>query len=369
MVTPAYYPIMGGTETAVRNISIRLKARGTQTDIMTFNISKKWHTANKGKQEIVDGLSVIKIPALNWFPMTHSERVTMDINLIPGRFQNYFKNYDIIHFHEDLSFPLFSYFSRKPKILHLHIMRLEHYKRYFLSRIILKNIADLYICLTNIMKTDLIDLGVPEHKIRCVPNGVDTDFFRPSGKKEDNMILFVGRISFEKGVHVLLKSLSYLKSKTHLVIIGPPESTRTKYFATIMNLIEEENRKGKHEITYLGALDQEEVKKWYQKASVFVLPTILPEAFGIVNLEALACETPVVAPNTGGVPEVVHNYENGILVPPNDAQAFANAIQYLQENEEIREQFGKAGREWIVQRFSYENVIDKLVRIYEELIE
>jgi glycosyltransferase involved in cell wall biosynthesis len=366
MVTPTYYPITGGTEVVVRNLAIKLNENGVDTDVMTFNIERKWHSSSKKKIEQIEGVTVYKIPALNWFPLTHSNRITMGINLIPGMFQNELKAYDIIHFHDDLSFPLFSLPFKKPKMFHLHTMNKDFFRRYFLSRTILMHIADLYISLTNIMKADLMELGVLADKIRVLPNGIDVNLFRPFGKKDENLVLFVGRITNEKGVHIVLKSLAYLKSKIHLVIIGP-QDWNSEYFNYIMRLIKKENGKRRHEITYLGVLDQSALISWYQKASLIVLPTIKPEAFGIVILEALACETPVVATNLGGVPEVIIEGENGFLVPPNDAIKLAEAMSRLLDNKSLRERFGKAGRKWAMKNFSYEVIISRLTKIYEEL--
>ena len=366
MVTPAYYPIKGGTEVMVQNLSAELNNVGVRTDVMTFNMDRKWNPKWKGKVEKINGVTVFKIPALNWFPIAHSKRITMDVNLIPGRFTKRLKDYDIIHFHEDLSFPLFSYFSKKPKIFHFHGLDVDFYKRYFLSRFILKHVADLYICLTKLMEKDLAELGIPRYRIRRLPNGVDVKIFRPLGDKKDNLVLFIGRICFQKGLHILLKSLCYLEKPIHLVIIGPPDWDR-KYFESILRLMEEENKKGKHKVTYLGAQDPANVTEWYQKASLLVLPSF-KEAFSVVNLEALSCQTPVVATNVGGIPEVVRDGENGILVPPNDAARLAEAIQYLLDNEKVRIKFGREGRKLVVKYFSLEAVVEKLHRIYKEMI-
>jgi len=367
MVTPCYYPVKGGTETVVRNLAIKLNEMGTHTDVMTFNMDRKWNPKWKGKIETTDGFKVFKIPGFNWFPIAHSDRITMGINLIPGRFANRLKEYDIIHFHEDLSFPLFSYFSKKPKIFHLHGLNVDFSKRYFLNRFILKRVADLYICLSKLMEKDLAQLGIPEKKIRCLPNGVDVKIFRPLREKKDNLILFVGRISFIKGLHVLLKSLRYLEKSIHLVIIGPL-GWNVKYFDETLKLIDDENKKGIHKITYLGAQDQTDIIKWYQRASIFVLPSFT-EGLGVVNLEALSCETPVVATNVGGIPEVIRDGETGILVPPNNTVKLAEAIQYLLDNEDVRKKFGKEGRRFILENFSHEAIVERLYQIYEELIQ
>jgi glycosyltransferase involved in cell wall biosynthesis len=366
MVTPSYYPIQGGAETVVRDLSIELNKMEVQTDILTFNMNRKWNPSWQAKNEKADGINVFKIPALDWFPLAHSDRITLGINLIPGRFRNHLRKYDIIHFHGgDLTFPLFSYTIKKPKIFHFHGISVDFYKRYFLSRLILKNIANRYICLTKLMEREMIELGFPKNKIIVLPNGVNTRLFHPSKERKDNLVLFVGRISREKGLHVLLKSLAYFKKSTNLVIIGPP-SWDLEYFENAIRLIREENKRGKHKVTYLCAQDHRNMIEWYRKASILVLPSFR-EGLPVVILEALACETPVVTTNVGGIPEVLCNSEGGIMVPPNEVTKLAEAIQFLLDNENIRTKFGRQGRELVIKNFSIDAVVKELHKIYKQM--
>jgi len=367
MATPAYHPIKGGTETVVRNLSTWLNEAKVETDVLTFNMNRKWHPAWNGKVEKMDGIKVFKIPALNWFPAAHSNRVTLGINLVPGRFTNLFKHYDIVHFHEaDLSFPLFSSLARKPKIFHLHGFDRNFLKRYALSRFILKHVAELHICLTESMKRDLVGLGFNGDRIRVLPNAVDIDYFSPSGPREDNLVLFVGRISYIKGVHVLMESLSHLRDPIHLVIIGPPDWDH-KYVESMKKLIDKENKKGKHRITYLDGQDQSTLLGWYRKATIFVLPSLI-EAFGVTLLEALSCGTPVVASNVGGIPEIIHDNEDGVIIPPNKSTELAHAIQRLLDDKKTRSFLGQNGREKVTKNFSKKTTIRKLLKIYDEMI-
>ena len=366
MATPGFHPIRGGTETVVRNLSIELNRIGVHTDVMTFNMDRKWHPKWRGKVEKIDCITVFKIPALNWMPTEHSAKITLGINLIPGRFTNLLKQYDIIHFHEmDFSFPLFSFFVKKPKIFHLHGIRASFFQRYHLSRLIFKHVTDFYICITRQMESDLIELGIAKSRIVHLPNSVDVEVFHPRGEKEDNLILYLGRIVPEKGLHVLIESLRFLKKSVHLVIVGPLGSH--EYYQDILKYIETENQKAKHKIEYLGNIPQAEVIKLYQKASVFVLPSFW-EAFPVVILEALSCETPVVATPVGSVPEVVRNYENGILVPVNNPPKLAEAIEHLIDNKDVRIRMGREGRKWVIRNFSLEVIAKRLCNIYQSLL-
>ena len=369
MLTPTYYPIIGGAETMVQRLAVELNSRQIRTDILTFNMDKVWSPKWRGKTEISNqGFRIFKVPALNWTPMINASRIKMGVNLVPGRFWNLLKSYDILHYHVgDLSFPLFSLLSREPRVCQLHGLDYNAVRGNFLPRFILKHAGDVCLTPTEQMKNDLVRLGMPKQKIMCLPNSLDVEVFHPAGTKEDNLLLFVGRIQSGKGLHVLLNSLHYLKQTVRLVIIGPPD-WNSEYFNRMLKTIEKINLEGQHRVEYIGGKSQQDVVGWYQRASIFVLPPVAYEALGIVNLEALACETPVVATNVGGISEAVHSGENGILVEPNDPVKLASAIQYLLDNESIRREFGEEGRKLVMNKFSTGAVVRKLVMIYERLL-
>jgi len=228
-------------------------------------------------------------------------------------------------------------------------------------------VAELYAVPSRNLLNLLVDLGVPKTKAIVIPNGIDVERFNPSKENRiENLILYVGRIHPTKGLHILLNALIHLKTKVLLVIIGRSTS-RSGYYKTILESIKRINEKTLHRVIYIGIQKRETIIKWYQKASLLLCPS-LSESFGIVNIEAMSCETPVVATCVGGIPEVIDNYKNGVLVPPNDAVKLAEAIQYLLDNEEIRKKLGEEGRKRVVQNFSSEAVAKKLCMIYEKMI-
>jgi len=366
MVTPGFHPIKGGTESMVRNLSIELNKIGVQTHVMTFNMDKKWKPKWRGKIEEIDGIKVFKIAALKILPS--SPRINMNINLIPGNFINIIRQYDIIHFHEaELSFPFFSFLVKKPKILHLHGIRANFIKRYHLYRTAFKHVTNYYIAITREMEKDLIGLGISKNRIIYLPNALDVKLFHPDrNKKEDNLLLYLGRVTPVKGLHILLRSLSLIKSPIRLVIIGPADKSN-RYYKEIVNLIEKEKRRNIHKVEYLGVVPTEEAIKFYQKATIFILPSFW-EAFPVVLLEALSCETPVVSTPVGGIPEFVQNYKHGILVPPNNPHRLAKAIQYLLDNKDVRIRMGTEGRKWVARNFSLDVIAKKLYNIYKKIL-
>ena len=365
MVPPCYYPVKGGTETIARNLAIALNKQGIQTDVMAFNVDQNRNPKWQGKTEKIDGIIVYRIPALKWI---QSYKVTAGVNFIPGRFTNILKSYDIIHFHEfELSFPFFSAIVQKPKIIHLHGIDHNFLKKHYISRFLLKHLAHLYISISKRMTRELIDLGIPKREIIYLPNSIDTNLFKPGKQKEENMLLFVGRISQSKGLHILLKSLQHLKEPIRLIIIGPPDRD-VNHYQNILKMIEDENRRGIHEIKYLGAKEQSELIEWYQKASLFVLPSFI-EGFPVTILEALSCETPVIATPVGGIPEIIKNHKTGILIPTGESIRLAEAIQYLLENKDVRLKMGCEGRTLVTKHHSLEAAAKKLIMIYKWLTE
>jgi glycosyltransferase involved in cell wall biosynthesis len=365
MVTPCYYPVIGGTETIVRNLTRTLNENGIHVDILSFNVDQNRNPEWRGKTEMIDGITVFKIPAINLQSIARSPKITLGVNFIPGRFIHILKDYDVLHFHEaDLSFPLFSFLLKKPKIIHLHGIDYAFLKRYYITRFLLERLAHLYIVISKKMKKELLMLGFPEHKIVYLPNGIDTNLFAPSNQKEDNMVLFIGRISPGKNLHLVIESLHYLNENVRLIIIGP-FGWNIKYNKEIMYLIEKENRKGRHEIKYLGSMGQAELVKWYQKATLLVLPSSM-EGFPVTILEALACETPVIATPVGGIPEIVKNYKTGILIPHN-AYNLAKAIQFLLNNKNDRLRMGFEGRRLVLRQYSLKAISKKLSAIYAHL--
>jgi starch synthase len=113
-------------------------------------------------------------------------------------------------------------------------------------------------------------------------------------------------------------------------------------------------------------LSEEQIIALYSSARLFVCPSRY-EPFGIINLEAMACGAPVVASATGGIKEVINSGVNGLLVPPGDVTALADAIEHLLTDEQLRLKFIEAGRRRVEQEFSWHRIAQKTYQLYEEL--
>ncbi len=336
---------------------------------MTFNMKKKWkpflnETSEKGQ------FTVFRIPAISnplAFLPINPLQLLFRFNVVPKPgFTRLFCGYDIIHFcdEEDLSFPLFSLFVKKPKIMHmLTPIGFEAISRNFFQREIFKRIADVYIP-DSFQIRFLLQMGIPKSKIVNMESvGVDVCLFKPDeSKRLNSLVLFVGRLQKLKGIHVLLQSLSSLKIPVHLVIIGPFDPRNPQYSNEIKNKVNLINSQGIHEVKLLGCMHEKELVAWYQKAAILVTPHLDGSA-GLTTIEALACATPVIA--TGKL--LVKNEVNGLLVPPNNAERLASALNELLIDEELRKKYGCKGRRIVEEEYSWSEIVKDLIKVYENL--
>jgi len=376
LVTPSYFPITGGSEVLTRDLSSKLGQRGLHVDVMTLNMNEKWNPCWKEETRKEGSINVFKVPAVNPVPNLPNPLYNLlRINVLPKpTFLSKLKSYDIIHFigEADLSFPILSYFIKKPKIMQcVGIFRnggiYQYYmsKRPYLRRTFVKffpHLANRFIVYPHEEKKLLSELGVPMDKIIVLPLGIDINIFQKNKKeKVNNLILFVGRIDRIKGLHILLNALRYLKTPTQLAIIGPKWDE--KYYKEIQQISQAINKNGVHSVKLLGSIDHDALTKWYQKAAILVTP-YLYETFSYVTLEALACGTPVVS--TGA--HILEGGSDGILVTPKDPIRLAEAIETLLLDKELREEYGKSGTRLVKKYFSWESVINRLINVYNDLL-
>ncbi|MCK4454267.1 glycosyltransferase family 4 protein [Candidatus Parcubacteria bacterium] len=219
----------------------------------------------------------------------------------------------------------------------------------------LKN-ADYLIDISNTVK-----LG----KSFYIPNGIDLSIFKPRfTEKKEKTILFVGRLRNQKGIEYFVKAIQIIKKHQ------TKEKIRSVVVTSSMLKVPEEEKYAKlikeNGIELHSRIPFKEIKKYYQEADVLVLSSVY-EAFGLVLLEAMACGTPVVASNVGGIPNVVKDGFVGFLVPPRDSQVIAQKILVLLGNEKLREKMSENCLEW-VKSFSWEKIAEKYLEIYYQVL-
>ncbi len=370
------YNIVGAIRPLLKDLAKELSKKGHSADVLSLYVDKFWYPEWKKETFYDEGVKVTRWPSFNPLPRGKGTRSNIlnfvKCGAVPSlSFRKLMKEYDLINFFDmiDLTFPFFSLFLDVPKV-HCCITLTEQYdffRKRPLWRYVLSGTSDYYLASAKHSLGLLRNLGIPEEKSDYLYHGVKTDFYKPSTEeRKRNTIIFLSRIEPRKGLTSLVEAMSLVKTKSTLIIAG--QAGDEKYFEEVMSLVEKENSRGYHKIEYAGIPDDEEKVRLFRSSTVFVLPSIF-EDYGIVNLEALSCETPVIATRVGGVPEIVRDGENGLLVKPGDVSELAFAIDKILENYELGRKMGEKGRRIVLDEFSWESIIGRLEKIYISVIE
>jgi len=207
------------------------------------------------------------------------------------------------------------------------------------------------------------EFRVPSGRIRVVYNGIDTDRFHPlpGVSRVTGRIVFVGNLADRnKGAVYLLRALALLRPPAHLTAIGAGASPPEWVEAVIADL----GIAGR--VTFEAQLSPRELVPRYASAQVAVSPSLF-EGFGFPAGEAMACGLPVVAARGGALPEVVG--DAGLLVPPRDPAALAQALERLLGDAALRERLGRAARERAIEHFRWERAARETAEVYREAMD
>ncbi len=251
--------------------------------------------------------------------------------------------------------------------------------------------ADGVIAVSNAMREDVHQLyGVPLENIRVIYNGVDQDEYKYSPNPsvlaaykvnpDKPFVLFVGRITRQKGIIHLVNAIKYIRPGTQVVLCaGAPDTDAIG--REMADKVEQARTESENDILWISKiLPKEELIAFYSQAAVFVCPSVY-EPFGIINLEAMACDTPVVASAVGGIPEIVVNDQTGYLVPftpigasdfePRDPEKFARDlaahVNLILDDPAKMRALGAASRRRVEQYFSWTSIARQTLDFYQEL--
>jgi glycogen synthase len=248
--------------------------------------------------------------------------------------------------------------------------------------------ADAIIAVSGETRRDILRLfDVEPGRAVVIHNGIDTDEYRPVASRralaahgidpERPYVLFVGRITRQKGILHMVRAIRHLDPGTQVVLCaGAPD---TEEIAEEMAAAVAEARARRDGVVWIPEMiDRAAVIELYSHAAVFCCPSIY-EPFGIINLEAMACATPVVASAVGGIKEVVVPGETGLLVeleqgpggapvrPERFERDLAAAVNRLMADEGLRRRMGAAGRERAVRSFRWAAVAERVLGVYERI--
>ena len=217
--------------------------------------------------------------------------------------------------------------------------------------------------------------AVPADRLHVIYNGIDANQYRPDRGRDvldrfgidpaEPSVVFVGRVTRQKGLPVLLRAAEWIDPSAQLVLCAGQADT-AELQAEVTGLVEHLRASRSGVIWLPGMLAKSEVIQILSNATVFVCPSEY-EPLGIVNLEAMACGAAVVASEVGGIPEVVTDGETGQLVPPGDERALAAAVNPLIANPAMAAEFGARGRKRAVAEFSWDKIAAQTADLYAEL--
>jgi len=342
------------------------------------------HNPGTKRKEIMDGLEVIRPPYLpeRWeilqkdsagLPQVWKEHPWGRLAVIPFlivhtlsvAFQA--KDCDVIHANWTLSafcVRLARVFHRRPYVVTVQGSDMFNAAKRAGIRTLtswaLKG-AKKVLALSRALSEEVAGLGIPADRIAIVPNGVDTSRFIASlDVQREPIILFVGSLIDRKGVAYLVEAFHRLSQQVpdyRLVIVGEGSLKNS-----LVDLVQQRNLTER--VLFTGPQSQEQVRSWMQRARVFVLPS-LEEGQGVVVLEAMACGTPCVGTQVGGIPDMLVP-EVGLLVPPENAEALERAIYEVIQDPQVWERMSSASRQRAQVHYDWSRVTARITTIYQE---
>ena len=238
------------------------------------------------------------------------------------------------------------------------------------NKVIIENLKEAHaiISVSNFIKKELVKIGINHKKVYPIynlPPNWDVQ------KKEDSFgqnpkiaLLASGRLAKEKGFSVLIKAMKSVAEKEDnikLTIVGDGPQRK--------NLLELTKNLGiSRFITFVGRVPYKKMKKYYFDSDIVIFPSIDPEPFGRVAIEAMVAGKPVIASDTGAIPEIVRNGENGLLVPPNSHEKLAAAIIKLVKNKNLRDVMGRKGSIILRKEFNSDKITEQCLSLYNKIV-
>ena len=367
---------IGGAEMAAYNLAINIAQRGNEIEVFTTSIDSKDSIEKYRNMTVYRYGTNFRVLTSNISYGMFRKPITHDIN--------------IAHEHFDIPHGPFAglrYAKKKnvPLVVTYHgdweegyggvIRRISmcFHNKYLVDKIL--SYADVIISPSRCYIGGSSFLRKYKDKIVVIPNGINIREFDISYSKEEcrkklelpldkKILLFFGYLSPYKGPDVLVKAMPRIVkvvTDTELIFAGKGVMKEELEDISVKLGVEKS-------VKFAGFVEDDLKQFYYKAADVFVLPSMLStECFPLVNLEAMACGTPIVASKIGGIPDAVKEGENGLLVQPRDSEKLAEAIIYLLENEGVRERMGKKGSEK-ASEYSWERIAEETEKVYEGLV-
>ncbi len=397
-------PSSGGQGVYVRLLSEALRDLGHHVDV--------W--SGQPYPELVDGVDLVKVPSLDLWneqhlfrtpslrelsdPINFSEYARTRFGAFPepltfsDRVARSFRRgnprrYDIVHDNQCLGPGLLRLRSQLPVVATIHHpitvdlriayqsakdrtarFGLRRWYSFLPTQLKVSQRLDRILTVSEASKHDLHrEYGVTHERLRVVGNGINLDVFKPMPEIERQPAQLITTLSSDsplKGFRYLLEAMQLLRDKRpelRLTVIGQPgRQTGTAERVQEMGLSDI--------VHFTGRVPAEEIAKAYARSTLAVVPSLY-EGFGFPAGEAMACEVPVVSSRGGALPEVVGSDGLcGTLVEPRDGGALARAIDELLDHPERQREMGRAGRQRVLELFTWRRAAERTVDVYREAI-
>jgi spore coat protein SA len=321
------------------------------------------------------------------------------------RYRNYFPLYDrevariihrlrpdLLHVHNRplLALSLARRCGREiPVILHMHNLYESLGKRERPRPGIPIPVTGFAACSNFVLERERSRLGLGASLYRVIYNGVETDAFtsiwdhetqrrhvrQQYGLGDEPTVVFAGKLRESKGVHILLRAMTRVWEtlpRTVLVLVGGTEygRGRTMRETPFMVQLRRDLDRAPGRVLLIGFIPPTDMPRAYLLGDVFVGPSQIEEGLGLVFLEAAAAGLPIIATRKGGIPEVVRDDFNGLLLrQPDDATELAEKIIRLLNDAPLRQRLGQQGRDWVCVNFSWEKIARSLEEFYNEVLD
>ncbi len=284
------------------------------------------------------------------------------------------RQFDVIHIHNRPQWvsALRRMGYRGALVLHLHNDHIGHWPSPALDSLA-SSLDVLLVCSNYLRSTFASKSTLLNAKSQVIFNGANLRLFFPREEvREAKTIFFVGRFDPEKGVLPLMRAYDLVLDQhpqAKLVIAGTSSfgtHRETPYVRTVYELANSLQKRKQARIQFTGYLDHDkDLPLWFQKATLFACPSLFQEPFGLVNAEAMACATPVVGSNRGGISEVLGN--TGRLVDPENVQEFSSAISDLLSRPQHRKDLGRAAFERCREMFDWRVTAEKWMTLLDRV--
>jgi N-acetyllactosaminide 3-alpha-galactosyltransferase len=377
MLVPYFFPHFGGTEKYVKDLSVEMISRGHEVTVITNNVPKE---AGAPSREIMEGIKVIRLDAMNFVYLPVSTKFSLKM----------LKDFDIVHTHcppfgftravrNRLNIPHVATYhcdtTMSEKFLGMKmpkfVIKAVEAATNAYARLILPKVDAIINTTESYASTSPVMRNIAHN---AIPIGIHYEMFDASRQKQGiteasrdmKKVLFLGRFAANKGIDYLVKAIPVvLKAVPDAKFVLCGDGEEKPHIEAFIDQVGV-----RANIEFRGKVNLDEMVNLYSTSAMYVFPSINRlEAFGIVQLEAMSCSTPVIASNIPGVNNVMEVGKSGLLVEPRDVEGLAAAIIKLLNDPATAKNMGMRGRQLVETKYNWKTIGDQIENLYKNAID